>query len=346
MPGCDHTLMLWEGTASTDRVGTPVQAPLRMDVLDGGPVEGFVGFFDVQFRGSPENPADFAVRAPAPHMQNACPPSMVIPFHLVREQHAMLVDHRSHDDRVLSKELQSLLMAVCFQRELVLANPIIHRVAWYAAIKAMQHTLQAAASVQGTRVTCMLQHPQTLCSSGVDPVCQGCMHATPLNPARIYPAVQVLLSTAPDPTGATHWGQQTFSLHPAVDCAPGDALAGRITVVRKKENHRLMEVITRPCTREGVDCIFQVPGLMKHEVDASSGASDRAPRHQNNAAPCSALQLLTQAASRHVYGGTAPSGQPAPLLCMCGTAPDKQCVLFTGVLPLTLCGGGLKACHN
>ena len=35
---------------------------MRMDVLDGGPVEGFVGFFDVQFRGSPENPADFDVR--------------------------------------------------------------------------------------------------------------------------------------------------------------------------------------------------------------------------------------------------------------------------------------------
>lgn len=33
-----------------------------MDVLDGGPVEGFVGFFDVQFRGSPENPTDFPVR--------------------------------------------------------------------------------------------------------------------------------------------------------------------------------------------------------------------------------------------------------------------------------------------
>jgi protein arginine N-methyltransferase 1 len=52
----------------------------------------------------------------------------------------------------------------------------------------------------------------------------------------------VQLSTAPDPTGATHWGQQTFSLHPAVDCAPGDALQGSIKIVRKKENHRLMEV--------------------------------------------------------------------------------------------------------
>ena len=37
------------------------QEDVKMDVLDGGPVEGFVGFFDVQFRGSPENPTDFPV---------------------------------------------------------------------------------------------------------------------------------------------------------------------------------------------------------------------------------------------------------------------------------------------
>ena len=39
-----------------------MQEDVKMDVLDGGPVEGFVGFFDVQFRGSPENPTDFPVR--------------------------------------------------------------------------------------------------------------------------------------------------------------------------------------------------------------------------------------------------------------------------------------------
>ena len=33
-----------------------------MDVLDSGPIDGFVGYFDVQFRGSPENPADYEVR--------------------------------------------------------------------------------------------------------------------------------------------------------------------------------------------------------------------------------------------------------------------------------------------
>ena len=40
-----------------------MQEKLRLDVLDGGPVEGLVGFFDVQFRGSPQNPADFPVAA-------------------------------------------------------------------------------------------------------------------------------------------------------------------------------------------------------------------------------------------------------------------------------------------
>lgn len=54
--------------------------------------------------------------------------------------------------------------------------------------------------------------------------------------------VQVALSTAPDPTGATHWGQQTFCLHPPIDCAPGDAVEGSIRITRKKENHRLMQV--------------------------------------------------------------------------------------------------------
>ncbi|CAK0783778.1 hypothetical protein CVIRNUC_006978 [Coccomyxa viridis] len=96
-----------------EELAAPLQEKLRLDVLDGGPVEGLVGFFDVQFRGSPQNPADFPVS----------------------------------------------------------------------------------------------------------------------------------LSTAPDPTGATHWGQQTFCLHPPIDCAPGDAVEGSIRITRKKENHRLMQVI-------------------------------------------------------------------------------------------------------
>jgi type I protein arginine methyltransferase len=38
-----------------------MQAAFRLRILDGGPVDAFVGFFDVQFRGSPENPAQMEV---------------------------------------------------------------------------------------------------------------------------------------------------------------------------------------------------------------------------------------------------------------------------------------------
>ena len=50
------------------------------------------------------------------------------------------------------------------------------------------------------------------------------------------------LSTAPDPTGATHWGQQVFYLLPPVECGAGDKIEGEIEVVRRLDNHRLMEV--------------------------------------------------------------------------------------------------------
>ncbi|KAK9820088.1 hypothetical protein WJX72_006017 [[Myrmecia] bisecta] len=99
-------------TVTLEELAAPLQESFTMQVMDGGPVEGFVGYFDVHFRGSKENPTDFPVQ----------------------------------------------------------------------------------------------------------------------------------LSTAPDPTGATHWGQQSFSLWPPVQCAPGDSIVGQISVTRKKNNHRLMEV--------------------------------------------------------------------------------------------------------
>ena len=36
---------------------------------------------------------------------------------------------------------------------------------------------------------------------------------------------EVQLSTAPDPRGSTHWGQQLFALQPAIQCHRGAALA-------------------------------------------------------------------------------------------------------------------------
>lgn len=37
------------------------QAQIKLRVLDSGPVDGFVGYFDTQFRGSSENPTDSEV---------------------------------------------------------------------------------------------------------------------------------------------------------------------------------------------------------------------------------------------------------------------------------------------
>lgn len=82
---------------------------------------------------------------------------------------------------------------------------------------------------------------------------------------------EVLLTTAPDATGATHWGQQTFFLTPSLECDAGgqqsyqrcatrpvampsliiipagfanagDAIRIVMDITRKKENHRLMRV--------------------------------------------------------------------------------------------------------
>jgi len=52
----------------------------------------------------------------------------------------------------------------------------------------------------------------------------------------------VVLTTAPDEAGATHWGQQVFPLSPAVRGGAGDALTGTITIARRPDNHRLMAV--------------------------------------------------------------------------------------------------------
>ncbi|CAM9001039.1 unnamed protein product [Rhodiola kirilowii] len=50
------------------------------------------------------------------------------------------------------------------------------------------------------------------------------------------------LTTAPSVDQGTHWGQQVFVLHPAVNVSLGDELSVSFTMIRSKENHRLMEV--------------------------------------------------------------------------------------------------------
>jgi len=52
----------------------------------------------------------------------------------------------------------------------------------------------------------------------------------------------VILTTMPDQTGATHWGQQTFVMYPTLECAPGDTIKGDIVVTRRNDNQRLLKV--------------------------------------------------------------------------------------------------------
>jgi protein arginine N-methyltransferase 1 len=68
----------------------------------------------------------------------------------------------------------------------------------------------------------------------------------------------ITLSTAPDPTGATHWGQQCFFLNPAIECAANDRLRCTIDVVRKKDNHRLLNVMLQVKT-EGNSTYGEAP---------------------------------------------------------------------------------------
>lgn len=76
--------------------------------------------------------------------------------------------------------------------------------------------------------------------------------------------VEILLSTAPDPTGATHWGQQSFTVWPAVDCPSGDHIDCQINISRRRDNHRLMDV------------------QLKHQVQGPSTLAQTSPARVSN----------------------------------------------------------------
>ncbi|VAH98228.1 unnamed protein product [Triticum turgidum subsp. durum] len=57
------------------------------------------------------------------------------------------------------------------------------------------------------------------------------------------PAVEeVELNTAPDENGGTHWGQQVFLMTPSPRVNEGDSVNVSFSMVRSKENHRLMDM--------------------------------------------------------------------------------------------------------
>lgn len=48
-------------TLSLEELKADLQATFKLRLLQSGPVEALAGYFDVQFRGSPQNPTDFPV---------------------------------------------------------------------------------------------------------------------------------------------------------------------------------------------------------------------------------------------------------------------------------------------
>lgn len=54
--------------------------------------------------------------------------------------------------------------------------------------------------------------------------------------------LQVVLTTQPDETGGTHWGQMTFQLHPPLQAEPGDMLQCKFDMARQPHNNRLLYV--------------------------------------------------------------------------------------------------------
>ncbi|CAD6340351.1 unnamed protein product [Miscanthus lutarioriparius] len=53
---------------------------------------------------------------------------------------------------------------------------------------------------------------------------------------------EIELTTAPDEHGGTHWGQQVFLLTPPLSVNKGDNVNISFSMVRSKENHRLMDM--------------------------------------------------------------------------------------------------------
>ena len=79
----------------------------------------------------------------------------------------------------------------------------------------------------------------------------------------------VRLSTAPDATGATHWGQQCFFLSPPVEAEAGDSLHCALVVTRRAENQRLLDVTLEASLRGDSVAAQEAPPVRraKYHID-------------------------------------------------------------------------------
>jgi len=74
------------------------------------------------------------------------------------------------------------------------------------------------------------------------------------------------LSTAPDETGATHWGQQLFQVHPTVYGGVGSEIRCAFEMRRRKDNQRLLEIDMRYAV-EGGDAADAVEKAVRYIIE-------------------------------------------------------------------------------
>ncbi|MEW5299181.1 MAG: hypothetical protein WDW36_002221 [Sanguina aurantia] len=77
---------------------------------------------------------------------------------------------------------------------------------------------------------------------------------------------EVRLTTAPDPTGATHWGQQSFYVQPPIECSADDKIRGTIEVVRQRANQRLLDV-AMTLTVENASEVTSAPRKLHYRIE-------------------------------------------------------------------------------
>lgn len=85
---------------------------------------------------------------------------------------------------------------------------------------------------------------------------------------------EVTLTTSPY-VQPTHWGQQVFPLYPPVQVCEGDVVEGSITVARRSDNQRLMNV--------------KFDYVVKNQLESEDGDDDAAMASFQSTAPLSAV---------------------------------------------------------
>lgn len=76
------------------------------------------------------------------------------------------------------------------------------------------------------------------------------------------------LSTAPDETGATHWGQQLFQVSPNLMGRAGSEIKCTFEMRRRKDNQRLLEIdMGYRLDGEGVDSASAAPAQVRYVIE-------------------------------------------------------------------------------